>query len=221
MATFVVRVLLPDRPGALGAVASRIGSVRGDVMAVEIVERSGTRAVDEFVVELPDEDVVPLLVSQIEEVDGVEVDDVHPALDGHRDRRLDAYDGALSLLRERTPERILLVLARMVRRELDAAWVAVVDPSDRTIVASDGRSPAAQWLANFAHEARVDDAAQPGDVTSVDVAAWDLVLVAGRPGWSISQREKGRLAALARLADARWADVADRDARSPHPSRAI
>src|ERR687894_623261 len=31
METFVVRVWVPDRPGALGQVASRIGAVRGDV----------------------------------------------------------------------------------------------------------------------------------------------------------------------------------------------
>ena len=37
---YVVRVWLPDRPGALGQVASRIGAVRGDVSA----SRSSSRA---------------------------------------------------------------------------------------------------------------------------------------------------------------------------------
>ena len=31
MLTYVARIWVPDRPGALGAVASRIGAVRGDV----------------------------------------------------------------------------------------------------------------------------------------------------------------------------------------------
>jgi len=35
VATFLLRVELPDRPGALGAVASRIGAVRGDLVAVD------------------------------------------------------------------------------------------------------------------------------------------------------------------------------------------
>ena len=39
MATYVVRVWVPDRPGALGAVASRIGAVRGDLVGVDILER--------------------------------------------------------------------------------------------------------------------------------------------------------------------------------------
>ena len=32
--TLVVRLWLPDRPGALGQVASRIGAVHGDVTAI-------------------------------------------------------------------------------------------------------------------------------------------------------------------------------------------
>ena len=52
--TFVIRMWLPDRPGALGQVASRIGAVRGDVVGIDILERDGGQAVDELVVELPD-----------------------------------------------------------------------------------------------------------------------------------------------------------------------
>ena len=48
-----MRVWLPDRPGALGAVASRIGAVRGDLVGVDILERGAGRAIDELVVELP------------------------------------------------------------------------------------------------------------------------------------------------------------------------
>jgi len=41
MDTFVVRLWLPDRPGALGQVASRIGAVHGDVVGIKILERRG------------------------------------------------------------------------------------------------------------------------------------------------------------------------------------
>ena len=34
MAGYVVRISLPDRPGALGLVASRIGAVGGDIVAI-------------------------------------------------------------------------------------------------------------------------------------------------------------------------------------------
>ena len=70
MATFLVRIELPDRPGALGAVASRIGAVRGDVVSIEIIRRQDGRALDEFVVELADAELVPLLLTEIAEVDG-------------------------------------------------------------------------------------------------------------------------------------------------------
>ena len=52
MAGYVVRISLPDRPGALGLVASRIGAVGGDIVAIHILERVDDNAIDEFVVEL-------------------------------------------------------------------------------------------------------------------------------------------------------------------------
>ena len=59
-----------------------------------------------------------------------------------------------------------------------------------------------------------------GDVGWVELAAWDLVLLAGRPGWRLGESDRARLHALARLADARWVDLAEREARMSHPSRA-
>ena len=59
-----LRVWLPDRPGALGAVASRIGSVKGDVTGIEILEQGGGRAIDDLVVTLPDPSLVDLLDRQ-------------------------------------------------------------------------------------------------------------------------------------------------------------
>ena len=62
--TYLVRVWVPDRPGALGQVASRIGAVRGDVVGIEILERGAGRAIDELVVALPEPGLVDLLVSR-------------------------------------------------------------------------------------------------------------------------------------------------------------
>lgn len=73
MAGYVLRIVLPDRPGALGLVASRIGAVGGDIVAINILEREGGKAVDEFVVEIAGEHLVELLRSEIHEVDGVAV----------------------------------------------------------------------------------------------------------------------------------------------------
>jgi len=78
MAGYVVRIALPDRPGALGLVASRIGAVGGDIVAINILEREEGRAVDEFVVEIG-QDLIDLLQSEIHEVDGVSVLEIRAA----------------------------------------------------------------------------------------------------------------------------------------------
>src|SRR5258706_3319315 len=98
MATFVVRVWLPDRPGALGAVASRIGAVRGDLVGIEILETGAGRAIDELVVSLPDEDLVPLLVKEIQEVEDVDVEDVRRVEGEMPDARVAALESAAELL---------------------------------------------------------------------------------------------------------------------------
>jgi hypothetical protein len=233
VATFLLRVELPDRPGALGAVASRIGAVRGDVVSVEVVEQREGTAVDEFVIELPDEDHLSLLLSEVAEVDGVSLQDVRPVTSRRHDRRLEAYSTALIIIGERTPHGVLSALTTRVCAELDATWSVVLDVEASTVIAAQGRPPATQWMATSVAAARAagtdDEAgkavAQPGgldvaEVGFVDLTAWDLVLAAGRPGWRFGARERAHLAALARLADARWAEMTDQPAPITRPSRA-
>jgi len=231
VATFLLRLELPDRPGALGAVASRIGAVRGDVVAVEIVERRQGSAVDEFVVDLADVERLELLLSEVAEVDGVSVEEVHPVSGRGHDRRLDGYHSAVALLQQRTPHAVLVALASRVSAELDAEWTAVLDVEQLLVVASAGRPPAAPWLAAFvtedratsAHGGDAGDTDRPvrprsGDIGWVDLAAWDLVLATGRPGWRFGARERAHLAAVAALADVRWVDLGEREARNAHPT---
>jgi hypothetical protein len=240
MATFRLRVELPDRPGAVGAVASRMGAVRGDVVSVEVVERRGGCAVDEFVVELPDGDHLRLLLSEVSEVDGVRVEEVHPLSEHGRDRSRDPYDTAVALLQEHHHHGVLTALAARAAAELDGAWAAVLDVEDGILIAGWGRPPAAPWLVAYVEDTRgpvsggaprgpgsggFDGEWTPGrphsgDIAWVDLAAWDLVLLGGRPGWRMGDGDRARLAALARLADARWVDLAERDARRSHPTRA-
>ena len=71
----VIEVSLPDRPGALGAVASRIGAVGGDITDVIVARRNDGFADDVFHVEMPigrdDVDMVGLVLDEISQVDGV------------------------------------------------------------------------------------------------------------------------------------------------------
>jgi hypothetical protein len=218
--TYLVQVRLADRPGALGAVASRIGAVQGDVAGVEVVEQVGGKAVDEFVVELPDELLVELLVSEIEQVDGTVVEYMR-RLPGPRRRRLDAaYDAALCLARQASSEDLLAELAVLSVRELEAAWAAVVevDGGAGGVLFGHGRLPARPWLVAYAAGLRAAPEGGPGpEMVAARLENFDLVLVAGRPGWPFRPGERHRLAALATLADARWSDLAR---RTPHPAGA-
>lgn len=70
----VVTLQLPDRPGALGAVASRIGGVGADITDVSVSSRRAGVAEDVFHLDLPDVegiDTVGLLLGEIAQVDGV------------------------------------------------------------------------------------------------------------------------------------------------------
>ena len=221
VATFLLRVLLPDRPGALGAVASRIGAVRGDVIAVEIVERGNGHAIDEFIVDLPDADLVPLLVSEVGEVDGASVEEIHPVTRGERDSRFEAYDNAGAIVAQRSPHAVLHMLALRARLEFDASWAAVIGVEEPLALSVEGRPPAVSWLAAFITDTKRQQRTHPAeDIAWVDLAAWDLVLIMGRPGWRFSDAEHKRLGALARLADARWVSLTEHQARGSHPSRA-
>jgi ACT domain-containing protein len=73
---YVIRIVLADRPGALGQVASRIGAVGGDIIAIDIINRAEGVVTDEFVVELAGDHLVDLLRNEIHEVDGAKVEDV-------------------------------------------------------------------------------------------------------------------------------------------------
>ncbi|MDQ3887012.1 MAG: ACT domain-containing protein, partial [Actinomycetota bacterium] len=76
--SFLIRVQLPDRPGALGALATAIGNTGADILSLDVVERGSGIAVDDLVVELPSGRLPDVLITAAESVDGVEVDAVRP-----------------------------------------------------------------------------------------------------------------------------------------------
>jgi hypothetical protein len=187
VATFVVRVWIPDRPGALGAVASRIGAVRGDVVGIDILERGADRAIDELTVELPDEDLVDLLVTEIKAVDGVAVEDIRPARDGVRDPRLDALETAATLVACTTVDDLLSSLAKHAVRDFGADWAAVLDDSEPVLRAAEGAVPEPAWLHAFVQGSSTSEAVASGR-SGPDELAWAALpdagvhLVIGRAG---------------------------------------
>jgi hypothetical protein len=205
MQTFVVRVWVPDRPGALGQVASRIGAVRGDVVGIDILERGAGRAIDELVVELPDAGLVSLLLAEIDQVDGVDVEDVRPAPAELVDPRLDALETAAVLVGAESHGELLASLVAHARRDFGAEWAVVVDLDERLLLASHGAPPPPAWLVAFVTGSQSSAAVCSGECGPDDVA-WaalahsSLALLLGRQGRPFRARERHQLAALARIA---------------------
>jgi hypothetical protein len=215
MATYVVRIWLPDRPGALGAVASRIGAVRGDLIGVDILERGAGKAIDELVVELPHEDLLPLMVNEVNEVDGVDVEDIRRVPGAPVDPRLDALETAAYLVERQKPADLLAALVAHAARDFEADWAAVIDPSAPHPVNSVGSMPPEAWVFAFVKGARASvggkaGAASPADVAWADLAVASLVVVLGRDGRPFRTRERRQLSALARIADNRWVEIVTR-----------
>ena len=223
MPFYAVRVWVPDRPGALGAVASRIGAVRGDLIGIDILERGGGRAIDELIVDLPADSLVDLLVSEISQVDGVDVEDVRRASDALADPRLDALETAASLVTQHAVEPLLASLARSSVRDFQSDWASIVDPEQAEHVTSVGAAPPGAWLQAFLAGSRAAIAPRPGEVAPDDVAWADLdaaglVLILGRQGRPFRIRERRQLTALARIVDTRWIELTTRSGRLAHPS---
>jgi hypothetical protein len=224
--TYIVRVWLPDRPGALGQVASRIGSLRGDVAGIEILERGAGRAIDELVVELPDDSLVDMLVREINEVEGVDVESVRHVGAERVDPWLDALDIAAQLVGADTRDELLEALCDHASRGVGAAWSAVVSLDCAEVRCQRGPAPTGAWLSAFLegsrHSARLASEQVAADVTWAPLPAAGVALVLGRDGTAFRAKERHQTAALARIADTRYGDlraISELQGRLGHPSR--
>jgi hypothetical protein len=203
----LVRVWLPDRPGALGLVASRIGAVDGDIVGIDVLEHGDGVAVDEFAVELRDERSLDLLIREIEEVDGASVEEVR-VVEHFPDPRLDALESAARLCSAATVEVLHEVLVAQIRDEFVASWSALL-AAGHVIVGSGGPVPDPCVLealqAGTAASPRVADGSTgPDDLAVAALPAHGATLLVGRDGHPFRRRERAQLVALAGIADRAW-----------------
>jgi len=120
--SYLIRVQLPDRPGALGALATAIGATGADILSVDVVERGSGIAVDDLVVELPSGRLPDILITAAESVEGVEVDAVRPyagVLDTHRELELIEEVAA-------DPRHGLEIFTEGVPKIIRAGWAVVL-----------------------------------------------------------------------------------------------
>lgn len=224
--TYVVRVWLPDRPGALGAVASRFGALRGDVIGLEIVERGGGQAIDELVVTLPPDVSIDLIVKEISAEEDVEIEDIRPLAGSTYDPQLDVLEAAAIVLGAETRDDLAMALAEHACRAVQSSWACVQDRAGYAIGAW-GDPPNDRWIQSFISGSPASDGTEsdstdqiPLDTIWIPLPAANAALVIGRDG-VFRARERQRLAALARVADAwfrRLKERSDWEALLFHPS---
>jgi hypothetical protein len=211
-----VRLWLPDAPGVLGAVAAEIGAVRGNVIGLEVLERTAGVAIDELVVELPDEvGAVDALCRGVRNVPGAGVEEVTEVRRSGEpggatpDREDGVLETVTSILAGPTPEAALEALTDGLRALLGLSWLALMDDALEQFVETHGDPPPVEWVVAFAEGAR--SGADPANDTTGSgvfvepIPRSGLTVCGGRPS-AIRRRERHEVSMLVMVA-ARYMDA--------------
>ena len=142
---YLLRVSVPDRPGALGALASAIGEAGGDITAVDVVERGLSAAVDDVLIETPDATSADAILAKLTALPAIVIEAWQPFTEGDQLRDgLDIVDGLGS-----TASRALAAITRIAPAVLRARWVVIIDQvnSGVAITQSSAGAPWVRWSA--------------------------------------------------------------------------
>jgi hypothetical protein len=197
-----MRIWLPDAPGVLGAVAAEIGAADGNVVGLEVLEREAGVAIDEMVVELPDEPGAADAVCRgVRNVAGVGVEEVVelPGVGEAPDREDTVLAAVAAILGAATPDTVLKELTERLRTLFGLDWLAVADDALTRFDEVHGDAPSPSWVAAFAEGAR--SGADPANDTTGSgvfveaVPGTGLALCGGRI-IAIRRRERSEIALL-------------------------
>lgn len=191
--SYLLRVLLPDRPGSLGSLAVALGTVGADIVSLDVVDRFDGVAVDDIVVDVPHGTFPDTLITAAEQLDGVLVDSLRPfggILDAHRELELidavaGAGAGAAQMLADELPSALRVGWALVMH--VDGASCRLVARGDSAPVWTGGEVPALRDLER-ASAMDEDDDDLPAEWIAMDTAlaasrlSTGHVLVVGRPG---------------------------------------
>jgi hypothetical protein len=188
--SYLLRVVLPDRPGMLGAVATALGEAGGDIVSLDVVERGPDGAVDDLVVAMPTGGLADRLITAAQRVPGVVVESLRPyygAEDLHRDLELvDVLAGS--------PADGLSLLVANAPGVFRAGWAVLLEQGPTVLSASPGApdvdvldlpwlplptarrlDPGAEWVPERWQALGTELAAAP-------VGSPDRAVLLGRPG---------------------------------------
>ena len=197
-----IRIWLPDAPGVLGAVAAEIGAVQGNVVGLEVLEREAGVAIDEMVVELPDDPgAVDAVCRGVRNVPGVGVEEVvELSREGEAPDREDTVLAATTaILGAATPDAVLKELTGQLSSLFGLDWFAVADDALTRFVEVHGDAPSPAWVAAFAEGAR--SGADPANDTTgsgvfVEPVPGTGLAVCGGRTVAIRRRERREIALL-------------------------
>ena len=138
--SYLLRLVVPDRPGTLGAVATALGDAGVDIVSVDVLERGQGVAVDDVVVDLPPDRLPDNLITAAQAVPGVTVESLRPfagPLDTHRE--LELLEG-LARAAEGTSAKLL---AAELPRVFHSGWAVVLEAAgdDWEVAAASDAAP--------------------------------------------------------------------------------
>ncbi|MGY1739891.1 MULTISPECIES: ACT domain-containing protein [unclassified Blastococcus] len=139
--SYLLRLVVPDRPGILGAVATALGTAGVDIVSVDVLERGGGVAVDDIVIDLPPDRLPDSLITAAQAVPGVQVESLRPfsgPLDTHRELEL------LEALSRAADGTAVKLLAAELPRVFTSGWAAVLTGGDGAceVLAASDAAPA-------------------------------------------------------------------------------
>ncbi|HEX3840539.1 MAG TPA: hypothetical protein VHU85_07095 [Acidimicrobiales bacterium] len=208
-----MRIWLPDAPGILAAVAAEIGMVDGNVIGLEVLERQAGVAIDELVVELPDDpNAVEAVCKGIRNVPGAGVEEVHELASMGADREDTVLNAAAAILQAATPPAAMNAMIGRLLALFGLSWLALADPDCTQFIEVHGEAPSVEWVAAFAEGARSGvDQANDTTNTGIFIEAMpetEFTVCGGRTA-AIRRRERHEIATLI-MVTARFVDALGR-----------
>lgn len=206
--SYLLRVVLPDRPGMLGAIATALGEAGADIVSLDVVERGPEGAVDDLLIQLPAGGLADVLITAAQSIPGVVVESLRPYLgadDLHRD--LELVDELAA-----APKEALQLLVDLAPGVFRAGWALVIE--DGAVLSSSAGAPELggielPWLP-LSTARRMDSAeewvperwdALGMELVAAPVGSSSRVILVGRPGGPrFRASEVLRLAHLAGIA---------------------
>ena len=142
--SYLLRLVVPDKPGILGAVATALGESGVDIVSLDVLERGQGVAVDDVVVELPRDRLPDSLITAAQTVEGVTVESIRPfagPLDTHRELEL------LDALARSGDGGSAKLLAAELPRVFHSGWAVVLESADPwAVAAASDAAPAFEGL---------------------------------------------------------------------------